>query len=188
MASKIETSLNAEEREEFFRRCAQLKGAKLKDIAALAEEFGVEISLMSARSFKRGAFQDYLDELKAKREMAESVADLAKNGVGLSDGAASIFAQKVFDAAIALDPQEIGSKSANNLSLAIARLRAGDQNAARLEAQLKLAQEKLAKLEAEREEREEKKRALLASIEGVKKKGGLTKESLAKIEEAAGLL
>lgn len=136
MASKIETSLTPEQLQEFFRRCAQLKGTKLRDIQALADEYGIEISLMSARSFRQGAFQEYLDELKAKREMAESVTELAKNGIGLSDAAASVFAEKVFDAALRVDPEEIGSKSANNLSLAIARLKSGDQRARYLEAKI----------------------------------------------------
>lgn len=143
MPSKIEISLNQEQLVEFLKRCAQLKGAKLRDIQALAEEFGIDVSLMAARSFKQTAFQDYLDELKAKREMAESVAELAKNGVGLSDGAASVFAQKVFDAALQVDPADIGGKAANNISLAIARLRSGDQRAQYLEAKIREIETKL---------------------------------------------
>lgn len=119
---------------EFFRRCAQTKGGtKLATIKAIAEEFGVTISLMSATAVRDGPLSEYLDELKATASMAESVAALAKNGVGLSDGAASAFAAKVFDAARTLDTAEIGGKKANNVSLAIARLRAGDQRAKYLE-------------------------------------------------------
>lgn len=177
MASKIETSLTPEQLQDFFRRCGQLKGTKLRDIQALADEFGIEISLMSARSFKQGAFNEYLEELKAKRDMAESVAALAKSGVGLSDGAASVFAQKVFDAALRVDPDDIGSKSANNLSLAIARLRMGDQRAQYLEA-------KLAEMEREKIEWDEKRAKAKAAVSAVTKKAGLSGDTRKLIEDA----
>lgn len=160
MPSKIETSLTPEQLQEFFRRCSQLRGVKLRDIQALADEFGVEISLMSAKAFKEGdAWQGYLEELKRKREIAESVATIAQNGVALSDAAASMFAAKVFDRIDSLDPEEIGGKTGNNVSLAIARLRMGDQRAKKLEADLKLRDEQIAKLERERAEAEAKDNA-----------------------------
>lgn len=182
MPSKIETSLTPEQLQEFFLRCGQLRGCKLRDIQALADEFGVEISLMSAKSFRDGAFTDYLEELKAKREMAENVAAVAKNGLSLSDAAASVLSQKIFDQAITLDAgAENGLDQANTLSLALSRLRTGDQRAKYLEAKLR---------EFERKEQEwtEAKEKAKAALTEVKAKGGLTKESLAKIEEAAGLL
>jgi hypothetical protein len=147
MPSKIETSLTPAQLHEFFARCAQLKGSKLKDIAALAEEFGVEISLMSARSFKQGAFADYLEELKSKREMAESVTAVAKEGLDLSAAAAAALAAKVLDASINLDAAEIGSKKANNISLAVARLQSGDQRARDLERKLADSETKRGALE-----------------------------------------
>lgn len=127
MPSKIETSLTPEQLHEFFVRCAQLKGAKLKDIAALAEEFGVDISLMSARSFKQGAFSDYLEELKAKRDMAETVALVAKDGLDLTAAAASALAAKVFDRSLNMSAADIGTEEGNNISLAISRLQAGNR-------------------------------------------------------------
>lgn len=161
MASKIETNLTPAQLQEFFLRCSQLRGTKLKDIQALAEEFGIEISLMSAKTFRDGAWSEYLESLNAKREMAESVAALAKGGVGLSDGAASVFAQKVFDAAMRMDPEEIGGKAANNLSLAIARLRTGDQRASFLEA-------KLAEMERKQTEWEEQRQKIAAETDKVR--------------------
>lgn len=175
MPSKIETSLTPAQLQEFFHRCSQLRGVKLRDIQALADEYGVEISLMSAKSFRDGAWSEYLDELKAKREMAESVAELAKNGVGLSDGAASVFAQKVFDAAVRIDPDEIGTKAANNLSLAISRLRTGDQRAAYLEA-------KLAEMERKQAEWEQKQQEMRDTVERAKQRGGLDADTLADLE------
>lgn len=189
MPSKIETSLTPEQLQEFFLRCSQLRGVKLRDIQALAEEFGVEISLMSARSFRAGeAWQDYLDDLKRKSEFAESVATLAQNGVGLSDGAATKFAAKVFDAVDRLDVGEVAGEKGNTVSLAIARLRQGDQRAKKLEADLRLRDEQVARLERERTEWEAKRDQAKAALNAVKSRGGLTKEALQRIEEAAGLL
>lgn len=136
MPSKIETSLTPAQLQEFFHRCSQLKGVLLKDVQALAEEFGVEISLMSARSFRQGAFQEYLDELKSKREMAESITAVAEAGLDLPAAAATALAAKVLDASMNLSTEEIGSKKANNISLAVARLRAGDDRAKDLQRKL----------------------------------------------------
>lgn len=190
MPSKIETSLTPEQLQEFFRRCAQLPGTKLRDIQALAEEFGVEISVMSARAFKKGdAWKDYLEDLKLQRELAENVSEVAKNGLALSDAAASVLSQKIFDQALKLDADgAAGMAKADTLSLALSRLRLGDQRAKKLEADLKLRDEQIAKLERERAEWEEKKAAAKAALSEVKRKGGLTKESLKAIEEAAALL
>jgi hypothetical protein len=136
MPSKIETSLTPAQLQEFFHRCSQLKGVLLKDIQALADEFGVEISLMSARSFRQGAFAEYLEELKSKREMAESITAVAEAGLDLPAAAATALAAKVLDASMNLAPEEIGGKKANNISLAVARLRAGDDRAKDLQRKL----------------------------------------------------
>lgn len=167
MPSKIEISLNQEQLVEFLKRCAQLKGAKLKDIQALAEEFGIDVSLMAARSFKQTAFADYLDELKSKREMAESVSLVAKEGLDLTAAAASALAAKVFDASINLDPAAIGTEQGNNVSLAVARLQAGRRGDKKLEADLRLRDEQVQKLERERTEWEEQRRQVAAQLERV---------------------
>jgi hypothetical protein len=186
MPSKIETSLTPEQLQDFFKRCAQIKGSKLRDIQALADEFGIEISLMSARSFRQGAFSEYLEELKAKREMAESVSAIAKSGLSLTDAAASVLSQKLFDRL--LNAGDLSDDESDQLSLSLSRLRLGDQRATKLTADLQLRDEQIAKLTADREERERKKTELLTRIEGAKKKGGLTKETLAQIEQEAKLL
>lgn len=169
MPSKIETSLTPEQLHEFFHRAAQLKGTKLRDLQALAEEFGVEISLMSAKAFREGdAWQDYLDELRHKRELAEDVTAIAEGGLGLSQAAASKFAAKVFDAVDGLEVEEIGTERGNNLSLAIARLTKGDRDAKKLQADLTLRDEQVAKLTREREEWEAKRAAVAAQLSRAK--------------------
>lgn len=164
--SKIEESLPETQLPEFFARALQLPGCKLRDIQALASEFGVEISLMSARALVKGdRWKEELAELKRKRELAESVAEIAQNGVSLSDGAASRLAAKVFDAIDALEPEDIGSERGNNISLAVARLRQGDQRAKKLESDLKLRDEQIAKLERERAAAEAKDQAARAILD-----------------------
>ena len=166
MPTKIESHLSPEELHEFFKRCAQTKGGtKLSTIQAIAEEFGVSISLMSASAVRDGALSDYLAELKSKREMAEQVSEVAKSGLSLSDAAASAFASKVFDAALKVDAAEIGGEAANNLSLAISRLRTGDRGAKKLEADLRLRDEQIAKLAREKTEWEEARRKVAAATD-----------------------
>ncbi|MFA6962433.1 MAG: hypothetical protein WC205_16885 [Opitutaceae bacterium] len=144
MPTKIETSLTAEELMEFFKRCAQTKGGTTGPaIQALAAEFGVTISHDSANTFRKTAMQEYLDELKASARLAEDVAAVAKSGMGLADGAASAFAAKVFDAARRIDVGDIGSKEANNVSLAIARLKTGDRGDKKLAADLAALQQRM---------------------------------------------
>lgn len=192
MPSKIEISLNQDQLVEFLKRCAQLKGAKLKDIQALAEEFGIDVSLMAARSFKQTAFQDYLDELKAKREMAESVSLVAKEGLDLSAAAASALAAKVFDASINLDPSAIGTEQGNNVSLAVARLQAGRRGDKKLEADLRLRDEQIQKLERDRTEWEEKRIQITAQVERAKNAPAATADevraaAVAEIDRIMGL-
>ena len=129
---------------EFFKRCAQTKGGGTGPaIQALAAEFGVTISHDSANTFRKTALKDYLDELAAAARMAEDVAAIAKSGLGLADGAASAFAAKVFDKARRIEVDDIGGKAANNLSLAIARLKTGDRGDRKLAADLRALEQKL---------------------------------------------
>jgi|GEM_PF-5784337 len=99
---------------------------------------------MSARSFKKGVFADYLLELKAKREMAESISSVAKSGLSLTDAAASVLSEKILDQAMRLDANGEGAlDDSNSLSLSLSRLRLGDQRAKFLEAKLREIEQKL---------------------------------------------
>ena len=190
MPSKIETSLTPAQLQEFFLRCAQLKGTKLKDIQVIADEFGVDISLMSARSFRQGAFAEYLEELKTKREMAENVSAIAKSGLSLTDAAASMLSQKLFDRL--LNAGELSDDESDQLSLALSRLRLGDQRASKLDADLKLRDEQIAKLTAERTEREAKLQQVAAQVKRVNNAPAATADevraaAVAEIDRIMGL-
>jgi hypothetical protein len=148
MPTKIETSLDPERLREFFAEVAKLPGARLRDIQAAAAEFGVEVSLMAARRFKAGPFQDYLAELRAKREMAEHIAAAAQNGLALSDAAATILTKKILDQSIAMDEEaEDGIKNTDALSRALSRLRSGDQRARKLAAELRALEQRMRMVE-----------------------------------------
>jgi hypothetical protein len=166
MPTKIETSLSSLELMEFFKRCAQTKGGTTGPaIQALAAEFGVTISHESANTFRKTAMQEYLDDLKASARFAEDVATIAKDGAGMADGAAAALAAKVFDKARRMSADDIGSKEANNVSLAIARLKTGDRGDKKLAADLALREEQLAKLQREKTEWEEERAKIRATAE-----------------------
>lgn len=198
MPTKIETHLSPEQLLEFFRRCAQTKaGTTLRTIQALAEEFGVKISLMSATAVRDGPLNDYLEELKAKSERAQQIAAFAKEGLSMADAACVRLSESVFDdlmaegklGALTAEERDIYSKIIARARAGDERSRLGDQREKKLEADLKLRDEQVAALTSERQERDRKKAELLAKIETAKTtKGGLTKESLARIEQEARLL
>lgn len=193
MPDKITNSLTTEQLEEFCRRAAGLKGPTLAKIKALAEEWGIEISLMSARTFRDGAFAAHLARLRRGKEMTEAILAAVKDGSSALDAAQELAAQELLDALTAVDSE--GRPNLSKVSGIIFNLRAAESSRQdmnrKLEetaAKLRIADERVKKLEDERAEREQRKAQLLAKIDGAKRKGGLTKETLAQIEEAAGLL
>lgn len=136
MATKIETDLTPEELMEFFRRIAQTKGgATIARIQAIASEFGVTISHQTANEYRKGIVADYLDSLKRNAEQAELITAVAKGGLGLTDAAAVKLAVKINDD---LDRSaDLTADEKNSYSLAISRLRSGDQRSRFLEAKLR---------------------------------------------------
>lgn len=207
MPSKIESSLTTAEFAEFCRAVAQLpggvKGPTLKEIQRVAGEWDVGyISNNSAKTFRDGAFKDFLDELKADRDFADDMATVAKEGSNLPEAAAHVLGKKVFKAALRLG-DDVDPDTADKMTKSVERLRTGYRNGRRLESdllvaakkievaekQLALRDEQIAKLTAEREERERKKADLLAKISAAAKSSGvITKETLLRIEQEAKLL
>lgn len=166
MATKIETDLSPEQLIEFCRRCGQLKGGTtLRAIQSLAAEFGVSVSLMGATSFRDGPLAGYLAELKAKSERAQQVAAFAQSGLSLSDAAAVRLSETVFDELMAPTANALTAEERDTYSKIIARARAGDQRAKKLEADLRLRDEQIQKLTAERAERESKLQQIAAATQ-----------------------
>lgn len=213
MPSKIESSLSPEQFWDFCEAVAKMKGgrkgATLAQIQRLAAEWDIGyISENSAKSFRDGAFADFLAEMKADREMAQHIADAAQAGLGLDDAASKVLEKKLFTTAMKLG-DNVDPETADFLTKSVERIRTSNRNARKLEADLQIsaknleiadarlaeserkraiADKRIATLTEEAEERARKKAELLAKIGEVKKKGGLTKESLAKIEQEAKLL
>jgi hypothetical protein len=185
MPTKIETHLTADE---FTALCEEVfstpGGTRLKEIQRIAEKHGVRVSLTGAANFVGGPFQNYLADLRARRELAEQVNGAAEGGFALSDAAASILTQKILDQALALDAgdEELLGKS-NDLSLALSRLRSGDQRA-------KLLQAQLDKLKREKTEWEDARAKAKAALQAAAKPAaqGITAETLKQVAEAIKLL
>lgn len=189
MPTIIEDKLSPEAVEAF---CAELYkspgGKKLRVIRELAAKHGLKISDMAATSFRDGPLDDYIEKLKAKSERAQRVAAYAREGVSMTEAASIRLQESVFDKLMSGDVDDLTAEERNVYSLIIERARLGDQRGAKLSADLKLRDEQIAKLQSEAKDRADRAAAAKAALEGVKSKGGLTPETLKRIEEAAGLL
>lgn len=140
MPTKIETHLSHEELLEFFRRCAQTKGGTtLRAIQAIAEEFGVRISLMSATAVRDGPLASYLDEIRSSRENTEAIVAIAKEGLGVTDAAAAVLGRSILDKSLRLASQgdEASLDETDVITKSLKRLRDGDQKARYLESKLR---------------------------------------------------
>lgn len=170
MPSKIESSLDPAMLQEFFKRCAQLKGTKLKDIQALASEFGIDISLMSATTFRDGAFARHLEKIQRSKEKIEQLQALMADGTDTIDAALKVTADDLFDKITSgdeVDPLDT--------SLIISRLMKSravkdtvGQNAVKLEADLKLRDQQIAKLQRDQTDWEDKRAKISAQLDKVR--------------------
>lgn len=187
MANKIATSLPLAE---LRALCDELAAASaeptLKQIQEAAAARGVRISLMAATSFRDSTFEAYLENLRRKKEAAELIAEAASAGASQSDAAAALLNQQMLDRLMA--GEQFSPEEFSQIILNVSRLRAGDQAGKKLRADLALRDQQIAALEAAAAARAEKAAAAKAALEGLKSKGGLTPDTLKRIEEAAGLL
>lgn len=173
-ANKIEQHLTQDQLAAFNERLATMPGMTLSKIAELAEEFGVEVSLMAASTYRNTTYEEYLAELRSKAHFAETVSEAAKSGLSMTDAAAAILSNKLLDHI--MDSGALDNEQFNELSLALSRLRLGDQRSKALEA-------KLAEMQAKAEERDRKIQEAKAAITRVKEGGGLSQDTLQEIEE-----
>lgn len=184
-ANKIEQHLDPEQLASFNSRLSAMKGLTLAKIQQLADEYGVEVSLMSASTYRETTYEEYLAELKSKSQFAETLAEAAKSGQTMTDAASSILSSKLLSHI--MESGELGNEEFNELSLALSRLRLGDQRAKKLEKDLAIKEARLQELEAEADERKQRAEELKESVNKAKS-GGLTEETMLMIEEAIGLL
>ncbi|MBI5689262.1 MAG: hypothetical protein HZC55_04135 [Verrucomicrobia bacterium] len=186
MPSKIESSLTPEQFWDFCTAVSQLqggrKGATLKAIQRLAAEWQIGyISENSAKSFRDGAFAEFLADLKADREMAAHLAGVAQAGLGLDEAAAKVLEKKLFKTALQLGDQ-VDPETADLMTRSVERIRTSNRNARRLESdlqvaakkievadrQLALRDEQIGRLQREKTEWEEQRRKVVAEIDRAK--------------------
>jgi len=158
-ANKIEQHLTGDQVKAFNERLAGIPGLTLQKIADLADEMGVQISLMAARTYREPTYEEYLAELKSKAEFAETVAEAAKSGLAMTDAAAASLSNKLLDHIMSQGGME--NEEFNELSLALHRLRTGDQRGRLLERELELRDAKIKKLESEND----KAKAIISDTE-----------------------
>lgn len=201
MPSKIESSLTPEEFWDFCHAVAELKGgrkgATLREIQRLAAEWEIGyISENSAKSFRDGAFADFLSELRADKQMAEHIAGVAQAGLGLDEAAAKVLEKKLFKTALGLGDQ-VDPESADLLTRSVERIRTGNRQGRRLESDLQLAQARLreseqkvalagarvAQLEREKAEWERRQQQVSEAAAAAEKKGGITPDLRKLIED-----
>jgi hypothetical protein len=206
MPGKIEGSLSHAQLSAFLEELKAISARPtLAAIQASAKRYGVDVSIMGAKTFRDHTFQAHLDRLAAGREKSAQILQAVREG-----GAHPLDAVEEAASADLLDAYTSGNEVdvAGIVKVAL-QLRASieqrkdrhraDADLARktreteaklslAEQQVKLRDEQISKLQAQAAERAEKINQAKAALTAAKKKGGLSKESLQKIEEAAGLL
>lgn len=167
------------------------RGAKWFEVTKIAkEELGLEVNPSRSGYYR---WLDWMRGQESERRLATAriaaleADDLAKT-VGLKDETA-IRAYKSLAAEISLktgDPRKGGQFLRMAMDLTDRQLHAAEvelktKDLARKEEELKIAQKKLEMLE-------EQERKIKDAVTAARTTGGLTEETLKKIEEAAGLL
>lgn len=167
------------------------RGAKWFEVAKVAkEEMGLDVNPSRSGYYR---WLDFMREQESERRLASAriaaleADDIAK-GVGLKDETA-IKAYKSLAAEVSLktgDPKKGGQFLRMAMDLVDRQLHAAEvelktKDLARKDEELKIAQKKLEILEAQQKKVKD-------AVTAARTSGGLTEETLKKIEEAAGLL
>lgn len=205
MPNKIEGTLSLAQLQAFLEELKALAARPtLEQIRAAAKRYGLEVSLMSASRFRDTTFAAHLRRLSEGREKSEQILKAVRGGAHPLDAVEEAAASDLLDAYTSGEDVDVAAvvKVALQLRASIEQRndrvrqdRELDRKLSETERKLQLADRQLAlrdqqieKLKSDAEARAEKAAKAKAALTAVKSKGGLTKESLAKIEEAAGLL
>jgi hypothetical protein len=186
----------------------------LKQIADVMVRYGVTSptakdgrpSPMAAKTLRDGPFKRYLERLNSGRETREALCAAAGAGVHPLDAIEEAMVIELQDHLTGAESGEVDIKFVVDQ---LTKLRASismredshrkqtdlerkqRETASKLELaekQLVLRDEQIAKLQADAKDRTERAAQAKAALTGIKAKGGITKETLAQIEKAAGLL
>lgn len=204
--NKITGALSHAQLAAFLEELKALAAAPtLAQIQASAKRYGIDVSLMGAKTFRDHTFKGHLDRLALGREKsAQILAAVREGGAHPLDAVEEAAACDLLDAYTSGDEVDTAAivKVALQLRASISQRRDTDRSDRDLDRklretekkievadqQLRLRDEQIKKLQEAAAERAEKNAQAKAALNVAAKRGGLTKESLAKIEEAAALL
>lgn len=181
MASKIERKLTPAEVVEMLDTLVKTEGGVvLRVIQEEAKKRGLDISPMSARSFRDAKLKPYLERLALIKEKSKALAEMMTDGdeAGLLATARVNLAEKVSDY---LMDEEIESKEYPSLAKTLTMLSSANQGDAVTRARLREFEAKEEERKAEAAKLEERKRALV-------NKGGLSEEAITLMEETLKIL
>jgi hypothetical protein len=186
----IAQELSVEQLDKFIRELAELPGKQrtLKAIAEKAAALGIEISIMSAKSFRDTTFAKYIKRTERRREFAERIAAAPSTGATFADAAAENLSELVFDmteelADVIDEGGALDLKKASATAFIISKIRQGDVARGKLQLQVDEYQRK-------ERERAEKTAQAAAQLEKLRDPGaGLNaQERIAVLDSIDDLL
>jgi hypothetical protein len=129
----IAQELTVDQLDTFIRDLATLPGKErtLKAISEKAAALGINVSLMSAKSFRDTTFAKYLKRTERRREFAERIAAAPSTGAKFADAAAENLAELVYDMTeelteIADEGGSLDLKKASTTAFIVSKIRQGD--------------------------------------------------------------
>lgn len=185
--NKISKTLSAEELARFCDRLSKMRKVTLQTIAdAFEEETGEKVSLMGATSFRDTTYARHIAAIQKAAALNSQLKALKQEGVGAGESLELLISERLMDQLVEFDAtvavaggDSVGAL--NTLSKITKRLSDSERGNKALNA-------RIAELERRDAEREEKKKRLEATVTAAKSKGGLTKETLATIEQQLAIL
>lgn len=191
----IASSLTVEELDAFVTELAAKPGKErtLAAIKRLAAEKGIVISIESARSFRNTTFERHLEKIRMAQEVAMQVENIEAGGNTLAEASAKLLSKRIFTQLIDAEDEDGASEiDVDSLTLAISRLRRGDQQAKLVASALQQAQAKLREYEAREKDREEKAKEASKELEKLRDPhAGITdgerQAIVAKVDEILGI-
>jgi hypothetical protein len=124
----IAQELTVEQLDQFVRELAALPGKArtLKAISEKAAALGIEVSLMSAKSFRDVTFERHLQRMRTAQEVALQVEGIEAGGNTLASASAKLLSKRIFNQLLEAEDNEETAIDVEAMSLSVSRLRSGD--------------------------------------------------------------
>lgn len=193
--NKIAQALTVEELDRFVAELAAMPGTErtLEKIKHRAAQLGIVISLESARTFRNSTFERHLEKLRRAQAVAAQVEAIEQGGTTLADASAKLLSKRIFDQLIEAEDEDSAAEiDVDALSLAVSRLRRGNQQGQLVVAALQIAEKKVRDFEAKEIERAEKAKSAEAALDKLREPGGALSDSerasiVATVDEILGI-